>query len=71
MNEKLNSLKQISEFNATIGKLTLNKFLEEDELSFLLACAIVFLKDYHNDQRKTQHLNFAYFIVLKGFVAQT
>ncbi|WP_343578980.1 DEAD/DEAH box helicase [Acinetobacter sp.] len=65
MNEKLNSLKQISEFNATIGKLTLNKFLEDDELSFLLACAIVFLKDYHNDQRKTQHLNFAYFIVLK------
>ncbi|WP_228258932.1 DEAD/DEAH box helicase [Acinetobacter pittii] len=65
MNEKLNSLKQISEFNTIMGRLTLNQVLEEEELSFILACAIVFLKEYNKDKRKIQHLSFAYFIALK------
>ncbi|MDC5217189.1 DEAD/DEAH box helicase [Acinetobacter baumannii] len=65
MNEKLNSLKQISEFNKIMGRLTLNQVLEEEELSFILACAIIFLKEYNKDKRKIQHLSFAYFIALK------
>jgi superfamily II DNA or RNA helicase len=63
--ENLTSLKNIPEFNSVIKKITLNETLDEDEIVYILACAIVFLKEYNSDKRKIQHLNFGYSILLK------
>ncbi|MFX2258898.1 DEAD/DEAH box helicase [Acinetobacter baumannii] len=63
--ENLTSLKNVHEFNNIIEKMTLNQKISEEEVVYILACAIIFLKEYNNDKRKIQHLNFGYFILLK------
>ncbi|MDH2648109.1 DEAD/DEAH box helicase [Acinetobacter baumannii] len=63
--ENLTSLKNVHEFNNIIEKMTLNQKISEEEVVYILACAIIFLKEYNNDKRKFQHLNFGYFILLK------
>ncbi|MDV7521265.1 DEAD/DEAH box helicase [Acinetobacter baumannii] len=63
--ENLTSLKNVHEFNNIIEKMTLNQKINEEEVVYILACAIIFLKEYNNDKRKFQHLNFGYFILLK------
>ncbi|KZA09219.1 DEAD/DEAH box helicase [Acinetobacter baumannii] len=63
--ENLTSLKNVYEFNNIIEKMTLNQKISEEEVVYILACAIIFLKEYNNDKRKFQHLNFGYFILLK------
>lgn len=65
MNENLTILKQLDYFSNIIKKLTLNQSLDEEELTYALSCAIIFIKEYGRDKRKIQHLNFGYFIVLK------
>ncbi|EPU0892149.1 hypothetical protein ACVULC_004159, partial [Acinetobacter baumannii] len=63
--ENLTSLKNVHEFNNIIEKMTLNQKISEEEVVYILACAIIFFKEYNNDKRKIQHLNFGYFILLK------
>lgn len=43
----------------------MNEKLNDDDLVFVLSCAILFLKKYHQNQKEKNCLSFAYFIVLK------
>lgn len=58
-------LKEDERFSNAIKKLFLNEVLDQDELTFLLSCAILFLKKYEKDSREKNCLSFAYFILLK------
>jgi len=66
--EELKKLKAIAKdisLNETLKKLFTKKNLEYDEKSYILACAILFLKAYEKDRRFTTYENFAYYIILK------
>ena len=52
-------------FSEKIEKLFLGEDLTFEEKSFLLSCAIVFLKEYDLDKRRKGLLEFAYLIILK------
>lgn len=58
-------LKEDERFSNAIKKLFLNEILDKDELTFLLSCAILFLKKYEKDNREKSCLSFSYFILLK------
>lgn len=58
-------LKEDERFSNSIKKLFLNEVLDQDELTFLLSCSILFFKKYEKDNREKSCLNFAYFIILK------
>ncbi|KQX03218.1 hypothetical protein ASC84_00495 [Acinetobacter sp. Root1280] len=61
----LSLLKENERFSTNIEKLFLNEKLSESELTFILSCAILFLKKYENDKIEKNCLTFAYFILLK------
>lgn len=61
----LSLLKENERFSTNIKKLFLNEKLSESELTFVLSCAILFLKKYENDKREKNCLTFSYFILLK------
>ncbi|TKF32246.1 DEAD/DEAH box helicase [Enterovibrio norvegicus] len=46
-------------------RLTLNKDLEDCDIEFILLCAILFVREYEKDKRKTQFFEIAYYISLK------
>lgn len=46
-------------------KMSINSALDSEELEFLLGCAVLFLKEYSNDKRKSPYFEIAYYIVLK------
>jgi hypothetical protein len=46
-------------------RLTKEEELSSYEYSYLLSCAIAFLKEYSRDKRKSTNFEFSYFIVLK------
>ncbi|PZX94564.1 DNA helicase [Flavobacterium aquariorum] len=52
-------------FRNVIEKLTSDKILDTNEKSYVLACALLFLKEYENDKRYKSFADFAYFLILK------
>ncbi|NRA59966.1 MAG: DEAD/DEAH box helicase [Psychrobium sp.] len=46
-------------------KLTKGEQLSSYEYSYILSCAIIFLKEYSRDKRKSTNFEFSYFIILK------
>ncbi len=52
-------------FKNIIEKLTTDADLEYKEKSYILACAILFLKHYQEDNRYTSYADIAYHIILK------
>jgi len=65
---QLTNLKQLAnsdKFNDTIGKLTTNEELTTEEKSYLLTAALILIRNYNKDKRRTLYLEFAYYIILK------
>ncbi|WP_211251234.1 DEAD/DEAH box helicase family protein [Deefgea rivuli] len=65
MTEQLSDLKKDIKFSSAIEKVTLNKELSEDELVFVLSCAILFLNEFAKDKRRVTCYEIAYFIIMK------
>lgn len=61
----LTSISKIESFSDTYTKLVLNQPLNENEKSYILSAAILFIKAYESDKRCTSYLDFAYNIILK------
>lgn len=65
--EKLNltNINKIDSFNKIMRKLTIKEQLTSEEKSYILGCAILFLKHYESDRRFKSYLDLAYYIILK------
>lgn len=61
----LTLINKIPLFNRCIKLLTTNRNLTDNEKTYLLTCAILFLKHYEADKRVTSYAEFAYYIILK------
>ena len=61
----LTSLNKIPFFQNAIQGLTTGRQLSENEKSYLLACAILFLRHYEKDRSKRSYTDFCYYIILK------
>nr|WP_295933618.1 DEAD/DEAH box helicase family protein [uncultured Dyadobacter sp.] len=61
----LTNINKIPLFKETIRKLTVNTQLTESEKTYILACAILFLRQYGADNRFTSYVEFSYYIVVK------
>lgn len=61
----LSSLTKIPLFKAVIEKLTTGQQLSNSEHEYILACAIVLLKEYEEDRRSKAFAEFSYYIILK------
>lgn len=64
----LTGLKECGLFAEIMKKNALNMTLNNIELEYILSCAIVFLKGYNGDKRKSQLFEIAYYIVLKSAI---
>ncbi|MCR8844926.1 DEAD/DEAH box helicase [Paenibacillus sp. SC116] len=62
---KFTQINKITQFNEVIKKITTNAELSTKEQSYILSCAIVFIKTYELDKRHTSYLQFGYYILLK------
>ncbi|MGA4323368.1 DEAD/DEAH box helicase [Ectopseudomonas hydrolytica] len=61
----LTGLRDCELFAEAMRKNSLNIKLNATELEFILSCAIVFLKEYSGDKRKSPFFEIAYYITLK------
>lgn len=61
----LTNINKIEEFRDIIKKLTVNEKLNSEEKSYILGCAILFMKHYELDRRYKSYLDIAYYIILK------
>lgn len=52
-------------FKKVIEKLTLNQELSSEESTYILSCAILFLKGYEEDKKMLSYADVAYYIILK------
>jgi len=48
-------------FKSTIEKLSIGSELDFKEKSYILSCAILFLKQYERDKRLTSYADFSYY----------
>lgn len=62
---KLTNINKIEQFSFVIEKLTIDEILTEDEKSYILGCAIAFIKHYEEDRRYTTFVELGYYIILK------
>ncbi|WP_078596317.1 DEAD/DEAH box helicase [Evansella clarkii] len=62
---KLTSINKIDVFNSILKKITKGESLENNEKSYILSCAIMFIQHYEQDRRYTSYLEFGYYIILK------
>lgn len=63
----LNSLKWLTKYNKfhrIMNALQVGRELKEHDKEYILACAILFIKFYEKDKRRTSYFEIAYFIVL-------
>ncbi len=61
----LTAINKIDLFNRVIKKLTINEDLADEEKTYILSCAILFLRTYENNKNYTSYLEMAYYIILK------
>lgn len=66
----LTSISKLEEFSITFSKLVKEEKLDENELSYLLSCSIVFSKAFEKDRRFTSYSEIAYYIILKYAILQ-
>lgn len=59
------AINKIDLFKVIIRKLTLDNILNDDEISYILSSAIIFLRQYENNKKYTSYIEFAYYIILK------
>ena len=59
--------KQNKYFSKLMGKLALDKSLTVYEASYILTCAMLFIKEYEKDVSKSSYVDIAYYIILKYF----
>lgn len=52
-------------FRQVIQKLTLNQEMSSEESTYILSCAILFLKGYETDNKMLSYADIAYYIILK------
>jgi superfamily II DNA or RNA helicase len=57
-------LKKDLKFLKVIEKMMLGENLLDDESSYILACAILLIKSYEKDKRRTTHFELGYFIIV-------
>lgn len=62
---ELTNLSKRDYFDLTFKKLILNEDMSNIEKSFILSCAIIFLKFYEKDRRCRSYLELAYYLILK------
>jgi len=62
---KLTSIIKNEHFSNVLKKITIGEELKDEEKSFILASAILFLKFYEQDNRFLSFADFAYYIILK------
>lgn len=62
---KLTSIIKNEHFSKVLKKITIGEELTDEEKSFILAAAILFLKFYEQDNRFLSFADFAYYIILK------
>jgi len=60
---------KIDKFQTTLLKLTIDDVLDDDEKTYILTCALMFLNYYTTDITKITYLEFAYYIILKYSVS--
>jgi superfamily II DNA or RNA helicase len=63
----VNSLKRLvknEKFIRVLEALQKEKFLSDKDIEYILSCAVLFIKSYQNDKRRTSHFEIAYFIIL-------
>lgn len=58
-------LKKNEVLTNVIRKLTLSQQLDYKEKTYILSIALIFIKFYEKDKRKTNYVEFAYYIILK------
>ncbi|UTM58700.1 DEAD/DEAH box helicase [Photobacterium sp. CCB-ST2H9] len=61
-------LKDDDKFFSSMKKMSLNTPLNAEEIEYLLSCAVLFIEEYHKDNRKHLYFELAYFIVLKSAI---
>lgn len=61
----LTLINKITIFNEVLEKLTKNTRLTDPEKTYILGCAILFLKHFEADKRLTSYAEFSYYIILK------
>ncbi|WP_019556071.1 DEAD/DEAH box helicase [Thiomicrorhabdus arctica] len=61
----LTSINKNSSFNEIFKKLTLDNQLIGEEKTYILSCAIIFLRQYQNNKNYTSYAELAYYIILK------
>ena len=61
----LTHINKIVLFKRVIQQLTTNQSLDTTDQTYILTCAILFLKHYNADKRWTSYAEFAYYIILK------
>jgi hypothetical protein len=61
----LTLINKIPLFKTALEKLTTGEDLSASEKTYILACAIIFLKHYDADKRLTSYAEFSYYIILK------
>lgn len=58
-------INKIDFFRETIKKLTLELDLTDEDKSYILSCAIVFLREYEINKKYSSYFEIAYYIILK------
>jgi hypothetical protein len=61
----LTAINKIPFFQNTIQGLTTGRQLSDNEKSYILACAILFLRHYGQDKARRTYSDFCYYIILK------
>lgn len=62
---KLTAIGKNDYFKKVMQKLTLNQELSAEESTYILSCAILFLKEYENNRKMLSYADIAYYIILK------
>jgi superfamily II DNA or RNA helicase len=61
----LTNINKIEDFKRIMRKLTINEKINSEEKSYILGCAILFMKHYESDRSFRSYLDLAYYIILK------
>jgi superfamily II DNA or RNA helicase len=61
----LTNLSKNEKINDVMKKLTINSELKEEEKTYILTVALIFLRHYESDKKFTTYIEFAYYIILK------
>jgi len=62
---KFTLINKIDEFNSVIRRLCTNEELSNNEKSYILSCAITFIKYYESNRQYSSYWEIGYYIILK------